>query len=63
MNSHSIKNLKNETKKTKTKSLDSDVNILTDIVRKDIEQSYNINVSMGTEAYFSERYGWTLRKY
>ena len=63
MNSHSIKNLKNETKKTKTKSLDSDVNILKDIVRKDIEQSYNINVSMGTEAYFSERYGWTLRKY
>ena len=62
MKSHLIKNYNKETKKTRTKILVNDVNILTDIVRKDIEKSYNINVSMGTEAYFSERYGWTLRK-
>tara|TARA_B100000029_G_scaffold493929_1_gene557013 strand:- start:924 stop:1094 length:171 start_codon:yes stop_codon:yes gene_type:complete len=36
--------------------------ILTDVVRKDIEKSYKIDNTNGTEAYFSNRYGWTLRK-
>tara|TARA_Y100000590_G_C15352956_1_gene875915 strand:- start:81 stop:251 length:171 start_codon:yes stop_codon:yes gene_type:complete len=36
--------------------------ILTDVVRKDIEKSYKIDSTNGTEAYFSNRYGWTLRK-
>ena len=34
----------------------------TDVTRKDIEKSYNIDSNLGTEAYFSDRYGWTLRK-
>ena len=33
-----------------------------DIARKDIEKSININNSNDTEAYYSSRYGWTLRK-
>ena len=33
-----------------------------DIARKDIEQSININDCIDTEAYYSNRYGWTLRK-
>ena len=36
--------------------------ILSDVVRKDIEKSYKIDNTNGTEAYFSNRYGWTLRK-
>tara|TARA_B100000700_G_C14766667_1_gene724709 strand:+ start:383 stop:574 length:192 start_codon:yes stop_codon:yes gene_type:complete len=30
--------------------------------RKDIEKSYNLESINGTEAYYSSRYGWTLRK-
>ena len=36
--------------------------INSDVTRKDIEKSYNIDSNLGTEAYFSDRYGWTLRK-
>ena len=43
-------------------SLLNTVKILTDITREDIEKSYNIGTSEGTEAYYSNRYGWTLRK-
>ncbi len=38
------------------------VRILSDITRKDIEKSYNILETQGTRAYYSNRYGWTLRK-
>ena len=38
------------------------VRILTDITRRDIEKSYNIENIQNTEAYYSNRYGWTLRK-
>ena len=38
------------------------VKILADITRRDIEKSYNINETQSTEAYYSNRYGWTLRK-
>ena len=38
------------------------VKILADITRIDIEKSYNINETQSTEAYYSNRYGWTLRK-
>ena len=43
-------------------SLSNTVRILSDITRRDIEKSYNINSSHGTEAYYSDRYGWTLRR-
>ena len=38
------------------------VKILSEFTRKDIEKSYNLDTVKGTEAYFSNRYGWTLRK-
>ena len=30
--------------------------------RMNIEKSYNIDNTQGTEVYYSNRYGWTLRK-
>ncbi len=51
----------NNSSKQKDSLLDS-VRILSDITRRDIEKSYNINETQGTEAYYSNRYGWTLRK-
>ena len=30
--------------------------------KKSIENSFDIKVSEDTEAYYSERYGWSLRK-
>ena len=47
---------------TKEGSLVNTVRILSDITRKDIEKSYNILDTQGTRAYYSNRYGWTLRK-
>ena len=38
------------------------VKILSDITRKDIEKSYNILEAKDTRAYYSNRYGWTLRR-
>ena len=38
------------------------VKILSDTARRDIEKSYNLDTIIGTEAYYSARYGWTLRK-
>ena len=38
------------------------VRILSDITRKDIEKSYDILETQGTRAYYSNRYGWTLRR-
>ena len=36
--------------------------IIADNVRKDVEKLINIDDTHGTEAYYSNRYGWTLRK-
>ena len=38
------------------------VNILSEFIRKDIEKSYNLDMIKGLEAYFSNRYGWILRR-
>ena len=46
---------------SKDSMLDS-VRILSDITRRDIEKSYNLDTIRGTEAYYSSRYGWTLRR-
>ena len=43
-------------------SLVNTVKILSDITRKDIEKSFNITETQGTRAYYSNRYGWTLRR-
>ena len=48
---------------TKEESLDTTVRILSDITRKGIEKSYNISDTQDTRAYYSNRYGWTLRRY
>ena len=47
---------------TKEGSLVNTVRMLSDITRKDIEKSYNILETQDTRAYYSNRYGWTLRK-
>ena len=43
-------------------SLAQSVKVLSEFTRKDIEKSYNLDTFKGTEAYFSNRYGWTLRR-
>tara|TARA_B100002003_G_C13619117_1_gene317723 strand:+ start:167 stop:364 length:198 start_codon:yes stop_codon:yes gene_type:complete len=43
-------------------SLVDSVRILSEITRRDIEKSYNIENIDGTEAYYSNRYGWTLKR-
>ena len=40
----------------------NNVNILSNTTRIDIEKSYNLDSIIGTEAYYSNRYGWILRK-
>ena len=49
-------------KSSKNDTLVDSVRILTDITSRDIEKSYNIENIQNTEAYYSNRYGWTLRK-
>ena len=53
--------LKNNLNNEEGTLIDS-VKILADITRRDIEKSYNINETQSTEAYYSNRYGWTLRR-
>ena len=43
-------------------SLVDSVRILSEITRRDIEKSYNIEGIDGTEAYYSNRHGWTLKR-
>ena len=47
--------------KTEESMVDS-VKILSNITKRDIEKSYNLDTIRGTEAYYSRRYGWTLRR-
>ena len=51
-----------ENKANNNDSMVDSVRILSDITRRDIEKSYNLDTIRGTEAYYSTRYGWTLRK-
>ena len=43
-------------------SLVESIKFLTDLTRKDIERSYNIDNANNTEIYYSNRYGWSVRK-
>ena len=54
-----VKNSKIQQKKTNEVDI---IKVLSDFTRQDIEKSYNIESTNGTEAYYSNRYGWTLRK-
>ena len=55
-------NRKMRNKSSNNDSLANSIRILSDITRKDIEKSYNILETQGTRAYYSNRYGWTLRR-
>ena len=58
--SNHIKSIKKHN--NSNESMVDSVKILSDFTRKDIEKSYNLNTIRGTEAYYSNRYGWTLRR-
>ena len=54
---------KNEKTKKKAESNEFNNTVITnEFTKKDIEKSYNLHNLKGTEAYYSNRYGWTLRK-
>ena len=55
-----MNDLKNQT--SKQYQYKDNSKIITDKARKDIEKLINIDDTHGTEAYYSNRYGWTLRK-
>ena len=61
MNSSVSKNKQKKTLNKEVSTIESN-KILSDITRKDIEKSYSLESIKGTEAYYSDRYGWTLRK-
>ena len=48
--------------KNYSNTLDNTSKVISNMTRKDIEKSYNLESADGTEAYYSNRYGWTLRK-
>ena len=52
----------NSENQNKQNSLADSIKILTDLSRNDIEKSYNIDTVSGTNAYFSKRYGWAIRR-
>ena len=62
MTSQAKRNVKPNYLSFQDSSLVNTVKILSDITRKDIEKSFNILETQGTSAYYSNRYGWTLRK-
>ena len=53
---HFLNNLNRENSLTNT------VNYLAELTRKDIERTYNIDDAKETEIYYSNRYGWSLRR-
>ena len=56
-------NKKNEINRTNNdNNFQSYRNFVIEIERKNIEKSINIEATQDTEAYYSNRYGWTLRK-
>ena len=55
--------LNNGSKNGKTNnSRPNNIKIFSEMTKKDIEKSYNIDSVSGTEAHYSVRYGWTLRR-
>ena len=45
----------------KEETIESD-SIIKNITKNSNETNFELNLLEGTEAYYSERYGWTLRK-
>ena len=57
-----LNQISKDVSKNNDEYLVNNVNILSNITRIDIEKSYNLDSIIGTEAYYSNRYGWILRK-
>jgi len=57
-----MNSLKNRKVRKTSKYRINDQKVISEFSRKDIEDSYKIKSVDGTEAYYSNRYGWTLRK-
>ena len=57
-----MKKLKNKKEQNKEYSKIENFKILSEVTKKDILKTYDIEVISGTEVHYSNRYGWTLRK-
>ena len=56
MNSKLTENIKNQRENLEKSSIEKKV------LEGSIDSNYDLNLAEGIEAYYSERYGWTLRK-
>ena len=61
MNKSINNNLKNN-KKEKDNIMHQSIKITSKFSKQNIEKSYSIDTIACTEAYFSNRYGWTLKR-
>jgi len=43
-------------------NMEDSIRLLADLTRREIDKAYNINNISETETYYSNRYGWSLRK-
>ena len=56
MNSKITENIKNQKEGLEQSSIENKV------LEGSIDSNYDLNLAEGIEAYYSERYGWTLRR-
>ncbi len=56
MNSKLTENIKNQKEGLEKNSIERKV------LEGSIDSNYDLNLAEGIEAYYSERYGWTLRR-
>ena len=56
MNSKLTENIKNQNEGLEKSSIEKKV------LEGSIDSNYDLNLAEGIEAYYSERYGWTLRR-
>ena len=56
MNSKLTENIKNQKEGLEQTSIEKK------ILEGSIDSNYDLNLAEGIEAYYSERYGWTLRR-
>ena len=56
MNSKLIDNIKNQKEGLEKSSIENKV------LEGSLDSNYDLNLADGIEAYYSERYGWTLRR-
>ena len=57
-----MSNTKKTLKTSKNHKKDELQPIDRNVVKSSINNNYDLDLVEGTEAYYSERYGWTLRK-